>query len=448
MKRILTNCALAGAAAAAPAQDLTHAAPPQDGPIAIVGGAIHTGAEVIENGYILIEEGRITEVGEGARAFDARAQVVDATGLRIYPGLIFPISQLGNTEISSLRDTQDSNEIGDMTPEVRAAVSVNPDSTLIPVARTGGILVAGTFPTGGTIPGRASVLQLDGWTWEDMAVDDAAGLVIDWPSSSGRGWRGFRGGGADGPPFEQIEEIDSFFDTAEAYLAARAADPNAPEDLRFEAMRDILPAAPGRPAGEQEPVFIMADDIDQIQASVSWAVGRGLKPVIVGGTDAPLVARLLVEHDVPVIVEGTHGFPKRADSAYDARYTLPARLEAAGVTWCLSGSERDGNERNLPHEAGMAVGYGLDEDAAIRGMTINAARALGVADRLGSIEPGKDATLIITDGSPIQVRTTVQRAFIQGREIDLSNKQTKLRDKYREKYRQLGIIEGQSEGGR
>ncbi|MFG0285961.1 MAG: amidohydrolase family protein [Phycisphaerales bacterium JB039] len=437
-------CSLILAAGAA-AQDLTIAAPPQSGPIAIVGGMIHTGADgVIEGGYLLIEDGMITEIGEEAPDFGRGTRMIDAAGLHIYPGLIYPYSQLGNTEIGSLPDTQDSNETGDMTPEVRAAVSVNPDSTLIPVARTNGILIAGSFPTGGTIPGRASVLQLDGWTWEDMAVDDAAGLVISWPGGGGGRFRFFRGGGGGGgSSFERIEQIDEFFDTAEAYFAVRAEDATAPEDLRFEAMRDIMAGAQ-----DQEPVFVMADDVEQIQQSVTWAIGRGLKPVIVGGQDAALVSSLLVEHDVPVIVQGTHGFPKRADSPYDDRYALPARLEAAGITWCLSGSDRGGNERNLPQEAGMAVAFGLDEDAAIRGMTINAARALGVADRLGTIEPGKDATIIITDGSPIQVRTTVQRAFIAGREIDLSNKQTALRDKYREKYRQLGIIEGASEGGR
>jgi imidazolonepropionase-like amidohydrolase len=444
MNCFVTTIAVLCAAAGAMAQDLTPAAPPQRQPIAIVGGTIHTvTGETIEGGYLLIEDGIIAEIGGERRDFDRGTRTVDADGLHIYPGLIFPHSQLGNTEISSLSDTRDASEYGDMKPEVRAAVSVNPDSTLIPVARTGGILIAGSFPSGGTIPGRASVLQLDGWTWEDMAIEPAAGLVINWPSSGRGGWRGFRGGGEQSSAAERIEQLSSFFDTAEAYLAAREADSLAPEDLRFEAMRDIMPGAE-----DQKPAFILADDVEQIQGAVSWAVKRGLKPVIVGGTDAALVAGLLAEHDVPVVVQGVHGFPKRADSPYDDRYSLPARLEAAGVLWCLSGAERDGNERNLPKEAGMAVAYGLDEAAAIRGITINAARALGVADRVGSIEPGKDATIIITDGSPIQVRTNVHRAFIQGREVNLGNKQTALRDKYREKYRQLGIIEGESEGGR
>src|SRR5690606_17520879 len=200
------------------------------------------------------------------------------------------------------------------------------DSTLIPVARTGGILIAGSFPTGGVIPGRASVLQLDGWTWEDMAIEPAAGLVINWPSSGRGGWGGFRrGGGGGSSAADRIDELDAFFDTAEAYFAGRESDQFAAEDLRFAAMRDIMPGAE-----DQKPVFINANDVEQIQGAVRWSVKRGLKPVVVGGTDAALVAGLLAEHDVPVIIDGVHGFPKRADSPYDDRYSLPARLQEAG----------------------------------------------------------------------------------------------------------------------
>jgi imidazolonepropionase-like amidohydrolase len=169
-------------------------------------------------------------------------------------------------------------------------------------------------------------------------------------------------------------------------------------------------------------------------------VDRNLKPVIVGGQDAPLCADLLKSHSVPVIVTGTHTFPRRSDSEYDGAYTLPARLEAAGVLWCLASSDDTAHERNLPYNAAIAVAHGLDHDAAIRGLTVNAAKILGVGDAIGSLEAGKAATLFISDGTPLEVTTRIERAFIDGRAIDLSSKHTKLAEKYREKYRQLGEI--------
>jgi imidazolonepropionase-like amidohydrolase len=238
-----------------------------------------------------------------------------------------------------------------------------------------------------------------------------------------------------------LERIDEVFDTAAAYAAAKAADPDHPTDLRWEAMRAVFPSA----GDAQKPLFITAQDIDQINAAVAWAAGRKLKAVIVGGRDAPLAADLLKKNNVPVIVTGTHVFPKRVDSAYDDGYTLPKRLEELGVLWCMGTSDDTAHERNLPYNAAMAVCFGLPHDAGVRGVTLNTAKILGVGDRLGSLEKGKQATLIITSGSPLEVTTTIERAFVQGRDIDLSNKQTKLAEKYRQKYRQQHAAEAGNE---
>jgi len=440
-------------ASLARAQDLTVHAPPQSGPIAIVGATFHpvSGGD-IDSGYIVFDKGRITDIGSGKHRFARGTEVIDATGLHVYPGLIGAVTRIGLTEISAVRAMRDYDEVGAITPEVRAAVAVNPDSTLIPVARTAGILTVGVFPTGGVIPGRASVIRMDGWTWEDMTIRDSAGLVLNWPNVRPiTAWWMRKSEEEQRKDIRRsLDRIDDAFDSAQAYDAARAADPDLPIDLRWEAMHAVFSASPpssggagippassSSPSSSQLPIFINANDVDQITAAVSWAIKRGLKPVIVGGRDAPLAADLLKRHDVPVIISGTHNMPKRSDSDYDQPFRLPATLESLGIRWCLASGQEAAHERNLRHNAGTAVAFGLSPEAAIRSITLAPARILGIAGDLGSLETGKSATLIITDGSPLEITTRVRRAFIDGRDIDLSNKQTRLRDKYRLKYRQL-----------
>lgn len=421
-------------AAGASAQDLTVKAPPQREPIAIVNAVIHPmSSPTIERGYIVFDRGRITEVGSGEYAAPRGMMTFDVEGRHVYPGFIGANTQIGLAEITAVRASNDHREVGNITPEVRASVAVNPDSTLIPVTRANGVLTVGTFPTGGRIPGRASVMQLEGWTWEEMAVKQDAGLVIEWPMS-----RPVQAWWMDRTEGEQVEDarrqhaaIDEAFDTAQAYLRARDADPAHPIDLRWEAMRGVLREK------DPDPVFITAGDLDQIVSAVTWGVKRKLNIVIVGGRDAELAADLLKRHDVPVMVTGTHTFPKRADSPYDDAFTLPARLHAAGVRFCIASADRTAHERNLPYNAATAVAYGLDYEAGLRAVTLWAAEILGVGSELGSLERGKRATFIVTGGSPLEITNNVELAFIDGRQIDLSSKQDHLAEKYREKYRQL-----------
>ena len=432
----LVTSSLLFAASQAGAQDLGHKAPPQDMPIAITGATIHPmSGPSIGTGYILFDNGVITEVGEGDRVFTATTKVIDGEGLHVYPGLIAPVTQLGLTEIAALRQTDDRNEAGSATPEVLAATAVNPDSTLIPVTRANGILTFGSFPTGGSVPGRVSVMSADGWTWEDMSVKQDAGLAINWPSMrpSNNWW-------ADEPDARQMErinnrldEIDELFQQAISY---RDGD-RTPRDLRFDAMLSVIPSANG--SEPENPVFISANDVDQINAAVTWAIDLGLRPVIVGGTDAPLSAELLRQYDVPVIVTGTHKFPKRADQPHDAAFTLPIELTELGIRWCMSSADDTAHERNLPYNVSKAVAFGLDHDAGMRALTIDTARILGVDDLVGSLEQGKQATIIVTTGSPLEITTNPVMAFVQGRQINLESKQSELAEKYREKYRQLGL---------
>jgi imidazolonepropionase-like amidohydrolase len=433
--------------ALAHAQDLGLKAPPQSNSIILV-GPVHTVANgTIERGMVMFEDGRITtvadaEILERMRLTDDVQVIHLPEGMHIYPGLIGANTIMGLTEISSVRATRDHTEVGDFSPEVRAAVSINPDSTLIPVTRSAGILTVGVLPLGGNVTGRAAVIRMDGWTWEDMAIETDAGIVLNWPSvrPSAAWW-------VTTPREEQIKRarasitaIDDFFNAAQSYLDARAADDTILTDIRFEAMARTLSA--------ETPVYIRANELEQIETAVEWAHGRGLRAVIVGGRDAEQCAYLLKRADVGVIVDGTHRLPGRRDHAYDEPFTLPARLEAAGVRWCLASGEETAHERNLPHNAGTAAAYGLDPDAAIRSITLSAAELLGVADRLGSIEQGKSATLIITDGNPLEVTTTVWAAYIDGRRINLTDKQKVLTEKYLERYRQLGLIEDEPAGDR
>ncbi len=423
------------------AQDLTPTAPPQAHPVLILGATVHTMAgNTYAPGYVLFDEGLIVAVGEGAPDLAIRegTELIDASGLHLYPGFIAGPSTLGLQEIEAVRATDDYNEAGSMTPEVYAAVAVNPDSTLIPVARSGGVLTFIASPRGGRVPGRSSVMSCEGWTWEDMTLVRDAGLMMTWPNM-----RPIQAWWMDQSDAEQlrerdeaIAEIDALFDQAEAYRDARAADPTEPVDIRMEAMLGVLPSA----GGDQRPVVIQAHEVDQITASVRWAVERGLRPIVHGGRDAPLAASLLNEHQVPVILAGTFRFPKREDSPYDDAFTLPARCEAAGLDWCLAYGNDPSEQRNLPFTAALAVAHGLDAERALESITIDMARAIGVGDQLGSLEAGKRATLLITTGNPMEIRSAILTAFVDGRNIDLTNKQTKLYELYRERYIQLGLI--------
>lgn len=451
IKTIIAAAGLAAAASTAAAQDLGLKAPPQSAPIAILGATIHPIAgEPVENGVIYFTDGIIRGVMTRAEWEDlvARArwaqpvQLINAEGKHVYPGLIAPYTQLGLTEIAAIRPTIDTTETGNVTPEVRAAIAANPDSTLLPVTRANGILTAGTFPTGGLVPGRGSVIRLDGWTMEELTVADDIGLVLRWPNmrpvtawwmtrSEDEQLRDIR---------ESLEQIKEVFTTAKAYAAAKAADEKAPTDLRWEAMRGVFSDGDEETAAAQKPIFVLAGDEEQINAAAAFASEMGLKIVIVGGRDAARCAAVLKDQNIPVIVSGTHTFPRREDAAYDQPFRVPAELHEAGILFSIANGDDTAHERNLPYSAATAVAHGLPADAAIKAITLDAAAILGVDDRLGSLEKDKAATLIITDGSPLEVTTRIHHAFIDGREIDLTSKHDVLYQKYKERYRQTGDL--------
>ena len=415
-------------------------APPQSRPVIITSATVHTiTGPTLDDGYVVFDDGVILDVGQGRPPVLPNSEMINANGLHLYPGLVATDTTLGLVETGAVGVTRDYTELGDITPEVRAAVAVNPDSELIPVARANGILTAVVFPRGGLVAGRGSIIRLDGWTWEQMTIVPAAGLVISWPRTEPDTrevwWRP-----KPKPAKEQREAIeknlrrlDPLFADAADYIKAVGADPAQQTDLRYEALRDVL-------AG-RAPVFVRASTQGQIESAVTWASRRDLDIVIVGGREAGEAAALLREHAVPVIIGGLHALPRHRDAAYDEPFTLPARLYEAGVRFTIASGSGAAHERNLNHNAATAVAFGLAQGQAIRAITADAAEILGIGDTHGSIEVGKVATLIITTGDPLQITTDTLAAWIDGRHIDLGNRHKALYEKYSEKYRQLGLLD-------
>ena len=398
---------------------------PQKKPIALVNGVIHTvSGGVIPEGTLVFAEGRITEMGTRL-APPSGADIVDLNGQHVYPSLIESHSQLGLQELSSTRATLDGSEGGLLNPNVNASVAVNPDSELIPVTRANGVLIAVSAPSGGLVSGQASVMMMDGWTWEAMTLKSAAALVINWPSEPDTA----NAAENRNSPGRQIRDL---FSQARQYLKARESDPLRQRfDIRLASLEPVLDG--------RIPLLINADSVAQIQAAVAFVVEQQLKMILFGGYDAEQCAELLKRYDVPVIISAIHRDPQRDHEDYDAAFTLPERLRRAGVRFCISGSGRaeTWNTRNLPYQAATAAAYGLSREEALRAITLYPAQILGVADRVGSLEPGRDATLFVSTGDPLETETQITHAWIQGRKVDLSSRHTQLNAKYLEKYRQL-----------
>jgi imidazolonepropionase-like amidohydrolase len=405
--------------------------PPQDRPIAIVNATIHPVASApIERGTLLFDQGRVVSVGEDVELPD-NAEQIDGQGHHVYPGLFCAGGQLGLVEVNSVRATRDDAEVGNLNPNVRAQVAANPDSELIPVTRANGVLLCLSVPDGRLMAGTSAVLQLDGWTWEEMTVKAHAGMHVQWPRMrTARQWPERRSGREQAEAREeQLRELDEFFERAEQYRRGRTEDS---VDVRYEAMLPVLDGS--------MPLIVSAESQRQIESAVAFAARRKLRLIVFGGYDAVSCAPLLREHDVAVIIPAVYRLPQRRSDPFDAAYNLPYRHQKAGVRFCIAGVDRfaASNLRNLPYHAATAVAYGLDRDEAIRAITLSPAEILGVADRLGSLEVDKDATLIVTDGDPLDTTTSVLTAFIQGRRVDLSNRHEQLWQKYQEKYRRLG----------
>jgi len=395
-------------------------APPQQKPLALVGGTVHTiNGEAITGGTVLIMDGKIGAVGLNLE-LPAGTEVIDTRGKHVYPTLILGRTTLGLTEIGAVPVTSDLNEVGNINPNIRAEAAFHPESNHIPVAAVNGIGVAITGPTGGIISGLTAAMLTDGWTWEQMTLKAPIGMSINWPNM------------ADASSRDQaMKELNDAFDSARRYMLARKAPGSTQAiDIRWEAMIPVLEG--------KLPVMINAAELRQIQAAMAWTEKQNVKMILVGGRDATYVADQLKAKDIPVMIIPVIGAPSRQWEAYDHSYSLPLKLHEAGVKFSIAGEGSAAGALRLSKHAASAVAFGLPAEEALKAITIYAAEILGIDDLVGTIEAGKDASLMITDGNPLELSTKIEQVFIQGRIIDMTDKHRQLYEKFLEKHRQAG----------
>jgi imidazolonepropionase-like amidohydrolase len=407
-------------------------AKPQSKPVVITGATIHVGnGQVINNGYIAFDKGKITGIGEGTAPVTAGSEVINATGKQIYPGFIAPMTTLGLIEVEEgARGTVDDAETGDLNPHVRSLVAYNTDSKVIPTVRSNGILLAQPTPNGGIISGESSVVQLDAWNWEDAAYKKDIAIHLNWPVAveSGRGRRAFMAPGiVQETPAQRaqktVDNITRLFEQAKSY--AEITKPEV-KNIRLEAMRGLFNGT--------KKLFIIADGAKEIIQAVNFAKRFGVSAVIVGGKESFLVMDLLKENNVPVIIRETQALPDRDEDDVYLPYKLPKLLQDGGVLYGLTGIGF-WRQRNLPFEAGEAVGYGLTKEQALSMITMNNAKILGIDKTTGTLETGKDANLFISAGDALDmIGIDVEAAFIQGRSINLDNLHKQLYKKFSDKY--------------
>lgn len=419
-------------------------APPQKHPILLQNVTIHTvSSGIIRNGQILFDKGIITHMEREIEGLPDNTETIRLDGKHLYPGLIAASSTLGLVEINAVRSTRDYTEVGIMNPNVKAEVSYNPDSELIPVARSNGITVVHTTPLGGIMSGTSAAMMLDGWTWETATLKAPIALRMNWPKMviTQLPWMTESEKEQKEERDKQLRNIDEVFDRARGYLQAKEVSdlrgiPSHDTDLRWESMIPVLK--------REIPIVIHANEVQQIEAAVQWSRRQNVRIIITGGQDSWRVVDLLKKYDIPVIYESVHSLPSHRWEDYDTRFTTPWKLYKAGVKFCIcagSSPSEAANQRNVPYHAATAAAYGLPKDEALKAITLYPAEILGINDRVGSLETGKDATFIVTDGDPLEIPTQIEMVFIQGKKIDLSDRHKTLYKKYQEKYRQLGQIE-------
>src|SRR5499433_989124 len=389
-----------------------------------------TGA-TIERGAVLIRDGKIAEVGARVGA-PGDARVIDATGLSVYPGMIDSGTQLGLTEIGSIQETRDTTELGDFNPHMRAIVAVQPHSELIPVARANGITTAITHPSGRLVSGQAALINLDGWTWQEMTVKAPAAMWMEYPRAP-RGRRAEFAQQAEGAANiaqlreRQLNALRQKLEDAQAYAKAkeaRAADKSLPPRPVDHVLEALIPVVKG-----ELPVLMVANTEREIKGAIEIADKYKLKMIISGAEDAWKVAPQLKEKNIPVIIGPVTDLPNNEDDDYDVNYSHAAKLSKAGVRFAFQ-TDNAAYVRNLPYQAGTSAAFGLPKDEALKAVTIYPAQIFGVDKLIGSIEVGKMANLIVTDGDPLEFKTTVKHMFINGKPVDLSSKHTKLYEKF------------------
>jgi len=428
-------------------------APEQTYSILLYGGTAHLGdGTLIEDAAIGFDHGKITYVGSMHNTDQSKwNQVINTEGKHIYPGFIAPNSTLGLMEIGAVRATKDFREVGRFKPNIRSLIAYNTESEITPTVRSNGVLLGQITPRGGILSGTSSIVQFDAWNWEDAVVRQDDGIHLNWPRVfTKKREKGKTTIEEDKRHQSSLKEIYTFFEKSKVYFDDRSNPQiNNQEDsssktlenskemnLKYEAMRGLW-------SGDQT-LYVHAYDIKQITDAVNFKKHFQIKNmVIVGGYDSYLVADLLNDNHVSVMLQRVTSLPDYQDDDYDLPYKLPRLLDEAGILFCLenSGDMEQMQTRNLPFYAGLAVGFGLNHEKAIQAISGNAAKILGIDDRVGTLKVGMEATLFVSEGDALDMRTNnVTFAAIQGRRIVLDNRQKALYYKFKAKYRQEGLI--------
>ncbi len=416
----------------ASAQDDIYPAPAQKGTFYITNATIHVGnGQVVSNGTIKITDGKIAQVGSNIST--SGGEVLDVKGKQVYPGLILSETDLGLKEIANaVRGSNDYQEIGEWNPNVQSAVAYNTDSKIINTLKANGILLANVAPTGSLVAGAASVMQLDAWNWEDALYKRNTGIEFYMPSLINR--RGRFGGGFFGQQqpqtdpvkegLDKIEEVKKFFREAKAYSQEAS---HKETNLKFEAVKPLFE--------KKQKLFVHANVVKQLLIAVDFVKEFGIDVVIVGGSESWQIASLLKQNNIPVILGREFRLPETEDEDVDQPFKTPYMLKQAGVLFALNDDHDESRYRNLAFNAGQAAAYGLTKEEALQAITLNPAKILGIDDRTGSIEAGKDANIVVSEGDILDMRSSIiTDAFIQGRKVSLENKQTQLYNRYMKKY--------------
>jgi imidazolonepropionase-like amidohydrolase len=402
-------------------------------PLFIIHGTVHLGnGQVLENASIWVDSGKIREIGKEIAVPAGQVRVIDAKGKQVYPGLILPVTDLGLKEIAEgVRGSNDNVELVDLNPEIRSIVAYNTDSKITNTLKANGILLAGITPAGGTLSGSSTVVQLDAWNWEDAVYQMDFAIHLNMPGFIRRPERFSQAPGQAQPmvdptrqALEKIEQIKSFFRQAQAYLAESS---HTQTNLKFEAVRGLF--------NKKQKLFVHGDQVKQMLIAIDFVKEFGFQVVIVGGSESFQIAPLLKQNNIAVILQQEHALPATEDDDIDQPFKTPYHLQEAGVLFALNDAHEESRYRNLMFNAGTAAAYGLTREQALQAITLNSARILGIDDRTGSIEVGKDANILVCEGDILDMRSSIiSHAFIQGRELRLDNKQKQLYERYMIKY--------------
>jgi imidazolonepropionase-like amidohydrolase len=414
------------------AQETIYPAPAYEGLLFIKNGTVHTGnGQVLSNTTVQINKGKIEKIGTDIAIPAGDAKVVDATGKHVYPGLILSNTNTGIKEIGSgVRGSNDFNEIGELNPNVRSIVAYNTDSKIINTLRSNGILFANIAPQGPLLAGTSSVVHFDAWSYEEATYQGDGAMHFYMPSLFNRP----RGGGArpgvqpEVDPLkaamDKIEDVKSFLREAKAYQSEKN---RTATNLKFEAVKGLF--------DKSQRFFVHCNLVKEMLVAIDFVKEFGFDVTIVGGSESFQIAPLLKQNNIAVILQQLHSLPTSEDDDVDQPFKTPAVLQKAGVLFALTDEDGQTTGRNLMFNAGTAASYGLSKEEALQAITLNAAKILGIDKRSGSIEVGKDANIIISEGDILDMKTSVvTRAFIQGRDLNLDDKHKQMNERYKKKY--------------